>query len=402
MGPRVRKRFAAFAVVFALLTGGLVSGNSWASPRDYPSPQEVAAAKKNVKKKKAMITRLNGIISDLSVEEARLTLISQQKAEVYNQAQVLVDQVAAKVKILQTQADSANARAIKAKRQLGQIASQMYRSGAAGTSLNLFLNAGHADDLLFQLGAMDRVAQSSETLYKRSVQTQHYADSLNSQLKVAKNELAAKAAIARNAYVVAQNAANTLTAKVRENKTLMVTFVAQLASLQRISARLAAERAAGLAADAAQGQGSADMNAPELYTVSAPNTAKVETAIAYAKQQLGEWYVLGGMGPNVWDCSGITKAAYAAAGIYIGTHSATNQFREMARQEKLIPLADIQRGDLLWYSSESAFDGDKAHVVIYLGNDMMLEAPHPGSQVRIVPVRHGWQLFRYAGRPSAQ
>jgi cell wall-associated NlpC family hydrolase len=107
------------------------------------------------------------------------------------------------------------------------------------------------------------------------------------------------------------------------------------------------------------------------------------------------------MGPNVWDCSGITKASYAAAGIYIGTHSATNQFREMARQQKLIPLKDAQRGDLLWYSGEAGFDGDKEHVVIYLGNNLMLEAPNPAAPVRIVEVRRGWKLFRYAGRPSA-
>jgi cell wall-associated NlpC family hydrolase len=38
--------------------------------------------------------------------------------------------------------------------------------------------------------------------------------------------------------------------------------------------------------------------------------------------------------------------------------------------------------------------------VIYLGNDMMLEAPNPARTVRIVPLRFG-ELFAYAGRPSA-
>jgi cell wall-associated NlpC family hydrolase len=277
----------------------------------------------------------------------------------------------------------------------------MYRQGSAGTSLNLLLNAGEADDLLYQLGAQERVAQSSDTLYQRSVQTQKFAESLNSQLKVAKKDLAAKAAVAKSAYDSAQIAANALTAKVNENKNNMNNFVAQLASLQRTSSRLAAERAAGLAAIAAQQQGNADLSAPELYAVGNPNSTKVEAAIAFARQQLGERYVLGGMGPNVWDCSGITKASYAAAGIYIGTHSATNQFREMARQQKLIPLKDAQRGDLLWYSGEAGFDGDKEHVVIYLGNNLMLEAPNPAAPVRIVEVRRGWKLFRYAGRPSA-
>ena len=402
MTSGLRVRIAAIFAVFALLTTGLVSSQSWASPNDYPTAAEVEAAKKNVAKKRALIKRIDRIIAALATEEEALSMVAQQKGEIYNQAQVQVDEVAAKVKILQGQADAANAQADAAKMQLGLIASQMYRQGTAGTSLNLLLNAGKADDLLYQLGAQERVAQSSDTLYQRSVQTQKFAESLNSQLKVARADLAAKAAIAKAAYNQAQSAADELTAKVNDNKAHMAVLITQLASLQRTSEKLAAERAAGLARDAAQAAGNADMTAPELYNVGDPDSAKVEIAIAFARKQLGEPYVLGGMGPNVWDCSGITKAAYAAAGIYIGTHSATNQFREMARQQKLIPLREIQRGDLLWYSPEpGVFDGDKAHVVLYLGNDMMLEAPHPGSEVRIVQVRHGSQLFRYGGRPSA-
>jgi cell wall-associated NlpC family hydrolase len=401
MTSRIRIRFAALFVALALLSTGLFASQSFASPNDFPSWAEVEAAKNNVAKKKALIARLDKIIGELAIEEAALESVAQKKAEIYNQAQVRVDEISAKVKILQGQADSANEQANEAKLQLGLIAAQMYRQGSAGTSLNLLLNAGEADDLLYQLGAQERVAQSSDTLYQRSVQTQKFAESLNSQLKVAKTELAAEAAIAKAAYDSAQKAANVLTAKVQENKSNMNTFVAQLATLQRTSSRLAAERAAGLAAIAAQNQGAADLSAPELYDVDDPNNAKVELAIDFARKQLGERYVLGGMGPNVWDCSGITKASYAVAGIYIGTHSATNQFREMARQKKLVPLKDAQRGDLLWYSGEPGFDGDKEHVVIYLGNNLMLEAPNPAATVRIVEVRRGWKLFRYAGRPSA-
>jgi cell wall-associated NlpC family hydrolase len=135
--------------------------------------------------------------------------------------------------------------------------------------------------------------------------------------------------------------------------------------------------------------------------VSDADPDKVSVAINFAKRQLGEPYVLGGMGPTVWDCSGITKASYAAAGIYIGTHSATNQFNTLAANQKLIPLADRQIGDIMWYTKEpQIFNGDKYHVVMYLGANMMLEAPRPGATVRIVGVRWG-EMFRYAGRPSA-
>jgi cell wall-associated NlpC family hydrolase len=55
----------------------------------------------------------------------------------------------------------------------------------------------------------------------------------------------------------------------------------------------------------------------------------------------------------------------------------------------------------MWYTLPgTAFDGDKYHVVIYLGGGMMLEAPNPARTVRIVPLRYG-ELFPYAGRPTA-
>jgi len=308
--------------------------------------------------------------------------------------------MAVKVNSLQGQADAANAQAVRAKRQLGQLAAQMMRDGSGNTSLNLFLNSGKADNLLYQLGAQDKVAQQADTIYKRSVERQKYAQSLTDELAAAKKQLSAKAKVAAKALAEAQAASNAAQAKVDENVSLNKTFYAQLAELKNTSADLERQRAEGLAAIRRQEQGSAAPPAPELYSVGDANVVKVATMFNFARKQLGERYVLGGMGPNVWDCSGITKAGYAAAGIFIGTHSATNQFNTMAAQRKLIPLAQMQPGDLMWYSQESAFNGDKYHVVIFVGGGLMLEAPNPAAVVRIVPIRYG-ELFPYAGRPSA-
>jgi cell wall-associated NlpC family hydrolase len=398
--PRIRLILTATAAIAGMLFTSTVVGPAWAVP-DYPSAEEVAAAKKKVSEKRAMIARLEKYLADLSVESDALATTALIKAEAYNQAQDSVDLMNTRVNSLQTQVDAANAQADQALEQLGQLAAQMYRNGSAGNSLNLFLNADKADDLLYQLGASEKIAQQSDQLYQRSIEKQRYAQALADELSAAKAELAAKAKIAQDAYAEAQAAANTLQAKVDENKALNRTFYAQLANLRNTSAELERQRAEGLERERAQANGTADTTAPELYDVGDPNTAKVDVMFNFAKAQLGEPYVLGGIGPNVWDCSGITKASYAAAGIYIGTHSATNQFRTMAAAKKLIPLNQLQRGDLMWYTKEPGnFDGDKYHVVMFYGNGMMLEAPRPGAVVRIVPIRWG-EMFKYAGRPSA-
>ena len=394
----LRSRYLALFVVAGVLFSGFTIQQAMAVP-NYPSEQEVAEARKTVTKKKAMIARIQGIIVDLTVEQVSLERKALLKGEKYNQAKDEERIVAAKVDLLQTKVNSAKAEAETAQKQLAQIASQMWRDGAAGTSLNLFLNSDNAGNLLYKLGAQEKIAQSSDQIYKSAIQRQQYAKSLTDQLKEAEAELAAKSAVAKAALQDAQDAAYELKVKVDEQNALNRTFKAQLVSLERISDSLMQQRIQGLIDEARQNNLPGPIDAPSLYTVGAPNTDKVETAINFARQQLGERYVLGGMGPNIWDCSGITKKSYEVAGTYIGTHSATNQFYNMAGKRRLIPIKEAVRGDLMWYSYTDDFNGDKYHVVMYLGDGMMLEAPNPNRTVRIVPLRYG-DLFRYAGRPT--
>lgn len=394
----LRSRYLALFVLAGVLFSGFSIQQAMAVP-NYPSEQEVRDAQKTVTKKKAMIARIQTIIVDLSIEQVSLERKAMLKAEKYSQAKAEEDAVAAKVDLLQTKVNAAKAEAETAQKQLAQIASQMWRDGAAGTSLDLFLNSDKAGNLLYKLGAQEKIAQSSDQIYKSAIQRQQYAKSLTDQLKEAETELAAKSAVAKSALVDAQDAAYELRVKVDEQTALNRTFKSQLVSLERISDSLMQQRIQGLIDEARQNNLPGPIDAPSLYEVGAPNTDKVETAINFAREQLGERYVLGGMGPNVWDCSGITKKSYEVAGTYIGTHSATNQFYNMAAKRRLIPIKEAVRGDLMWYSYTDNFNGDKYHVVMYLGDGMMLEAPNPLRTVRVVPLRYG-DLFRYAGRPT--
>jgi cell wall-associated NlpC family hydrolase len=192
---------------------------------------------------------------------------------------------------------------------------------------------------------------------------------------------------------------------------------AQLASLKGTTAELERAYAEGVAAQQPQppaggspgggtpgggtpgggtpGGGSSDPAPPPT-----PVTSAVDGAIAYAKAQLGERYQLGGMGPDAWDCSGLTKASYASVGVYIGIHSSTDQYNYMAAQGRLVPFSQALPGDLIFYSDGgSATIARKYHVAIYLGGGMMIEAPNPSAPVRIVSAR-AYDRVPYVGRPT--
>jgi len=309
--------------------------------------------------------------------------------------------MAAKVEGLEAKVLLSEKQAEDAKVQLAQIVGKMYRDQASGNmTMELFFNPANAEDLLYQLTMQDMLAQRTGAIYEAALEKQTQAQALALELDSAKAELVGIEAEAKQLLEEAEAAADAVIAKVQESERQRATMMSQLATLKDTAADLERQRIEGLEAERRQNLVKSAPTAPELYSVGDPNWAEVETAIAFASEQLGERYVLGGSGPNVWDCSGITMKAYAAAGIYIGWHSATAQYNVMASKQKLVPFQSIQRGDLIWWSKERAFSGDKYHVAIYLGDGMMLEAPNPARTVRIVPVRYG-EIWPYAGRPSA-
>ena len=101
------------------------------------------------------------------------------------------------------------------------------------------------------------------------------------------------------------------------------------------------------------------------------------TAIAFAQAQLGKPYCWGGQGPACFDCSGLVFAAYAAAGIHIAR--TTYQWQQDGPQ---IPLAEIEPGDLLFSAGSDGTPANPGHVVMYLGNGQIIQAPQTGEDVQ--------------------
>jgi cell wall-associated NlpC family hydrolase len=113
------------------------------------------------------------------------------------------------------------------------------------------------------------------------------------------------------------------------------------------------------------------------------SSSVVATAISFAKAQLGCPYVWGGAGPcaDGYDCSGLVYAAYAAAGIHIAR--TTYQWQQ---DGPVVPLSQIQPGDLLFSSGSDGTPTNPGHVEMYLGGGQVIQAPQPGEDVQIDPI----------------
>lgn len=132
----------------------------------------------------------------------------------------------------------------------------------------------------------------------------------------------------------------------------------------------------------------ADMGSGSRPTAPAPSPhPNAQVAVGEAKAQLGKPYQWAGNGPETFDCSGLTKWAWAAAGVSIPRSSQT-QFAGLPK----VAFDAIQPGDLLFYGSPIH------HVGIYIGNGEMVNAPYTGTTVRIDSIYR--RDFAGAARPG--
>ncbi|MEV5340041.1 NlpC/P60 family protein [Streptomyces sp. NPDC052676] len=317
---------------------------------------------------------------------------AESATEKYNAAK---EKTAKQRKRVDTLLDDVAQRAQKlneAREELGTYAAAQYRTGAAAPGTATLLLADSPQDYFDRTHLMDRLtsrqkdsvddyfAQQSETMKKR----QEAAESLQTLTESQADLKAAKAAVQKK-LATARELLSRLTAEEK----------ARLAAIEKREQEEAARKAAELARQQAEEQRRRDREeeeqaatAPQEQTgdpstspsagtgeTAAPAdsayAAKAEKAMAFARAQIGKPYVWGATGPDSYDCSGLTQAAWKAAGVTL-PRTTYDQVNAGTR----VPLSAALPGDLVF------FYDDVTHVGIYIGNGMMIHAPKPGAYVR--------------------
>ena len=107
------------------------------------------------------------------------------------------------------------------------------------------------------------------------------------------------------------------------------------------------------------------------YSGSIPQIAgSAGKAVTFAYNAIGVMYKYGASGPNGYDCSGLTSAAWSKAGKSL-PHNAAAQYRATTR----ISRSQLQPGDLVFYRS-------LGHVALYVGGGQIIDASRAGQPVK--------------------
>jgi cell wall-associated NlpC family hydrolase len=157
----------------------------------------------------------------------------------------------------------------------------------------------------------------------------------------------------------------------QELSRLMLTQAARPTDPKWIAARHA------LAAEIAKGKGLAASSAAAIEASWDATPAPVVHAMLFALRQVGKAYVYATSGPVTFDCSGLTKAAYAQIRLGLPHFSG-------AQLHLGVPVAPeaLRPGDLLTYGPDGA-----DHVTMYIGDGLVVEAKGRAYGVIVSPVR---------------
>lgn len=334
-----------------------------------------SASADSVSDKRAQAQALSNKIDALGRQEAAL-------GEQYNRAVLAAQSTETKVKQQQAAVAAADANAAKARGALQADALNAYLHGGSLVSL-ASRNGGvaQADGGVLAGEYVSTLASTQHDnldAYHNASATAQIAATQLEALHKQQTQAAATTNGARNAATAAQRQVQSALDQVKGELT---TLVAQAESAKQAAAAQAAQALLARV----QTLGSSGGSRINFASVPVPVGSGAAAAVAAAKSRLGSPYVWGASGPGAFDCSGLVMWAWGHAGVSL-PHFSGAQYSSTTH----ISMSQLQPGDLVFPSDTGA------HVAMYIGGGMIIEAPHTGDVVHIVPM-YSW--FVLASRP---
>jgi cell wall-associated NlpC family hydrolase len=336
--PVARSRFArrfAAAVVTILTAAGLITASGVAGAQPQPTISQVQAKLKKLDyRENVLVQRYDQITEELKAAHQRLVLVNREVAKDETAMQSMRVQIA-------------------------EMASSVYEDGSM-TSVAALLTASDPQTLLSQSAILQHLSTAQQ-------------QQLNQFLTTDRQLLGARETVKRTQVAVAA-----LQRQIASQRTALKKIIGQQTAL--LNSLTAQQRQQQLGGGGNGGGGGGGGG------YGGPTNTQAGKAVAFAYAQLGCPYVYGGTGPcgSGFDCSGLTSAAWAAAGVSIP--------RTSEEQASLPAVSEsaMQPGDIMEFAGDS-------HVGIYVGGGYLIDAPQPGENVEKVSIHSSWYASNFDG-----
>lgn len=356
---------AAMSIFAAAASIGAATATATPGPADAP---KVAA--------KPVDPKLSHRIDGVNAEIDRLSERSDQLDERYNVAAAAVTAAQRTASRAQQAAGRAATRYQAAHARFVEAVTQQYESGPSPSIGELLISG--SPQQYFDGSALD------EYLSSRFADTVRAQEAARAAADHAKHHATAALAAARTKKADLAKRRAALEQQSQRFQQLLDTLTAQQ---QREIAHARAVAAAKARAELAARQQATAPGAPAAGlppTPTGPVSGSVQRVIAFAEAQVGKAYSWGAAGPDAFDCSGLTMASWAQAGVHL-PHSAAAQYGYGTH----VAYSQLQPGDLIFLYSPIG------HVELYVGHDLAVSAANPATG--IVYVHPSQDMGSYTG-----
>ncbi|GAA3149254.1 C40 family peptidase [Streptomyces rectiviolaceus] len=317
-------------------------------------------------------------VSELLTDLQELYRKAEESTETYNATQEKLKDQRAEVTRLNGSLARARTSVRDSRGAAARFARQQYQGRTNISPYVHLLLARNPQQAVDQGHVLGRAAAERAATVERLVGGEQKASALAAR---AKGALATQVALAARE----KEARDTVKGRLKEVEELLASLsTEQLEELARAEEE-------GMAEAQKKFLKSGSLSGSPGSTPTRPPSRRGDSALDYAVRQIGKPYKWGAEGPRSFDCSGLTSRAWAAAGKEIPRTS-----QEQWAQLKRVSLRKLRPGDLIVYFPKAT------HVAMYLGDGMVIQAPRPGTRVKVSPIAANPLLGAVRPDPSAK
>jgi len=397
----VRILSSLLIVLFSISTSSLAFAT-----KNKPTIAQIETAKKieQERKKSAAIStkKLAAAVGNLN----KLTSLAAEANRKYISAKNELLIVGNELNSANKTVERAEAEVSQTHRDIGKLAIAAYTSGTNTSGLETMLSANGPQDAIDTISMLQNLGSKNKAAlerFKSAEETAKQAKVLAAVAKERQVKVTEKVAIAKKEADAVRDAQQK---EVDKLQAIQDKLQRDLASAKKVRLTLEQRRQLALLEETRASEASKVPNQAKVWKGGGPtgvsrSRTTVEQrlkAVEFAKRQVlaKKPYVWGNEGPNTFDCSGLVYAAYKSAGLGWPNWDRLNSGLYYT-YTKQIPLAEMEPGDLLFYSYKGTITTIH-HISIYAGDGMMWEARSTATGLRYSNIYSVEGLMPYAGR----
>ena len=402
---KLSKRFALLTLIAAFTFSSTVTAPISAT-NHKPTLAQIEAAKKAELAKKKIADEAFKKLAKARGNLKALVILANAADAKYKRARADLAVAINQSQQAQASYEVAVAAVAGTHREIGKLAMNAYISGGGLTDLESILSSNGPQDVIDRLSTLDNLGEGNKTALRRFKVAEDIAEAAKIKAEVAKANQAAVTVRVAAAKKEADDARSEQQKEVDKLQAVQDKLQRDLASAKKVRITLEQKRQLAILEETRANEASKTKTQSKIWKGGGPTgVSRIRTTeeqrlkvVEFAKKQVlaGKPYIWGSEGPNAFDCSGLVYAAFKSVGLGWPIWDRLNSSLYYT-YTKQIPIAEMQPGDLIFYSYKGT-QSTIHHISIYAGNGMMWEARSTKTGLRYSNIYSVEGMMPYAGR----